>query len=335
MKSSVRKICGLSAVSLVLSVCTVQPTSISDILGSFKTNVNSALITVIKALPASITYRVAQRYIAGETIEDAVNVVKKLNASGIIATLDILGEAVTNKEDSIRAKERYLATLDAIDSYKINANISIKPSQFGLALDPEFCYQQVSELLQRAQQYHNFVRLDMESSALTDATLELYKKLHRVYPNCGIVIQANLKRTMNDIQLPEFKDTNYRLCKGVYKESNAVAFNDSLLTRNNFINIAKYLFAHGNYVAFATQDDLLIGNVQKLIDANNVDKKSFEFQTLYGVREDLRDQINKAGYRVRVYVPFGTNWYPYAMRRIQESPNVARLVVTSLLAGKK
>jgi len=304
----------------------------AHILTDSKTRINQTLITLIKKLPEPVAYIFAKKYIAGAHLEDAVTAVKRLNAQGIVATLDVLGEAVTNKEESVRAKQRYLDTLDAINQHKLDANISIKPTHFGLTLDPEFCFQQITELLARAKQYNNFVRIDMENSATTHATIELYKRLHQTFNNVGIVAQANLKRMLTDIQSPELKDTNYRLCKGVYKESNDIAYNDLNLVRKNFMAIVKHLFDHGNYVGIATQDDALINEVCKLAATDNVAKNKFEFQTLYGVREDLRDKINRDGYKVRVYIPFGTHWYPYAMRRLQESANVAWLVVTSLLA---
>lgn len=202
--------------------------STTTVLAASKARLNQLLINAIQKLPKPVVYILAKKYIAGARLTDAVVVVKKLNTQGIVATLDVLGEAVTSKEESIRVKENYLKTLDAIYRYGLDTNISIKPTHFMLTIDPEFCFQQISELLQRAQQYRNFVRIDMENSATTAATLALYKRLHQTYSNVGIVAQANLRRTLADIQFPEFKDTNYRLCKGVYKESSIVAYNDPI-----------------------------------------------------------------------------------------------------------
>lgn len=334
MYTCTRLIAPILCVNLILSTAQTDWFAVRTFTNP-KAQLNQTLINLVKKLPEPIAYIFVKKYIAGTQIKDAVIAVKELNKQGMVATLDILGESVTNKEESTRVKVQYLKTLDAIAQHKLDANISIKPTHFMLMTDPEFCFEQISELLERAKQYNNFVRIDMENSGTTSATMELYKRLHKTYNNVGIVAQANLKRMLADMQLPEFKDTNYRLCKGVYKEGNDIAYNDITLIRKNFMDIVKYLFDHGNYVAVATQDDVLIGNMYELIKKDNVAKNKFEFQTLYGVREDLRDKINHDGYKMRVYIPFGTNWYPYAMRRLQESTNVAWLLLAGLLAAVK
>ncbi len=320
--------------SLIVSAARAD-LSAATALAASKDKLNQALVALVQKLPRPVAYIFAKKYIAGAHLPDAVTVIRKLNTQGVLATLDILGEAVTNKKESVRVKEGYLKTLDAINKNHLESNISIKPTHFMLTSDPEFCFQQISELLARAQKYNNFVRIDMENSGTTDATLALYKRLHQTYTNVGIVVQANLRRTLTDIQSSELKDTNYRLCKGVYKEANTVAFNDPALTRKNFLTIVKYFFEHGNYVAIATHDDTLVQEICALAQQYNVARDKFEFQTLYGVREDLRDKMVQEGYTVRVYVPYGKNWYPYAMRRLQESKNVAGLLLMSLLSAIK
>lgn len=246
--------------------------------------------------------------------------------------MDVLGEAVTNKEESIQAKNECLRVLDAINEFKLNSNLSVKPTQMGLNIDKEFCYHQFSEIIEYASKYNNFVRIDMEDSSTTDATFELYRKLKSKYDNVGVVVQAYLKRTMNDICRNDMKNTNYRLCKGIYIEPEEIAYQDRQEVRENFIRILNYLFDNGNYVGIATHDDYLIENAYKMIKEKNISKDKFEFQMLYGVKEKLRDKINADGYKIRVYVPFGKHWYNYSIRRLQENPQVAWYITKSIFS---
>lgn len=293
---------------------------------------NKAIVDVVKILPQSIVFIFAKRYIAGETIQDGIRVVKELNSKGILATMDVLGEAVTNKEESEQAKLECLHVLDVIQENNLKSNLSIKPTQMGLKIDFDFCYKQVSEILERAAKYKNFVRIDMEDSSTTDATFELYKRLREKYDNVGVVVQAYLKRTMNDVQNPEMKGTNYRLCKGIYIEPEEIAYKKKQGIRDNFIKILEYFFNNGNYVGIATHDDYLIEKAYQMIKEKNIPKDKFEFQMLYGVKENLRDKINSDGYKIRVYVPFGKHWYNYSIRRLQENPQVAWYITKSIFS---
>lgn len=293
---------------------------------------NKAIVDVVKILPQSIVFIFAKRYIAGETIQDGIRVVKELNSKGILATMDVLGEAVTNKEESEQAKLECLHVLDVIQENNLKSNLSIKPTQMGLKIDFDFCYKQVSEILERAAKYKNFVRIDMEDSSTTDATFELYKRLREKYDNVGIVVQAYLKRTMSDIQNPDMKGTNYRLCKGIYIEPEEIAYKKKQEIRDNFIKILEYFFNNGNYVGIATHDDYLIEKAYQMIKEKNIPKDKFEFQMLYGVKENLRDKINSDGYKIRVYVPFGKHWYNYSIRRLQENPQVAWYITKSIFS---
>ncbi len=293
---------------------------------------NKTIVEVVKILPQSIVFIFAKRYIAGETIDDGIRVVKELNSKGILATMDVLGEAVTNKEESEQAKLECLKVLDVIEQNNLKSNLSIKPTQMGLNIDKEFCYDQVSEILERAAMYKNFVRIDMEDSSTTDATFELYKKLRKKYDNVGIVVQAYLKRTMNDIQNVEMKGTNYRLCKGIYIEPEKIAYKNKQEIQDNFVKILEYFFDNGNYVGIATHDDYLIEKAYQMIKEKNIPKDKFEFQMLYGVKENLRDKINADGYKIRVYVPFGKHWYNYSIRRLQENPQVAWYITKSIFS---
>lgn len=287
-------------------------------------------------MPKNIVGFFSRKYIAGETLQDGINVVKQLNAKGIYATMDVLGEAVKNKEESIDAKNKAMEVLDAIEKYKLLANLSIKPTQMGLLIDEEFAYEQILELVKRAHEMNNFVRIDMEDSSTTDMTINLFKRIFQNYKNVGIVIQAYLKRSFDDVIVLNKIGTNYRLCKGIYVEPASIAIKDRQAIRENYLKILKQMFLDGNYVGIATHDKYLIDEAYKMIREMNIPKDKFEFQMLLGVREDLRDKINNDGYKIRVYVPFGKDWYAYSVRRLKENPSIAGHIVKSFLTfGKR
>lgn len=294
--------------------------------------INSVIVSFVKLLPKQVVHMFAKKYIAGEKLEDAVRVVNDLNARGIMATMDVLGEAISNKKEAEQAKAECLQVLDTIEQNKLNANLSLKPTQLGLGIDPEFCFVQLSEILDRAKKYNNFVRIDMEDSPFTDLTIDLYKKLRQKYDNVGIVIQAYLKRTFVDVQTPSMNGTNYRLCKGIYIEPAEIAYKGYQEVRDNYLKILNYLLDNGNYVGIATHDDYLVEKAYELIKQKNISKDKFEFQMLYGVKERLRDKINADGFKIRIYVPFGVHWYKYSIRRLQENPNMAWHITKSIFS---
>ncbi len=293
---------------------------------------NDLIVAFVKLLPKSIVHIFAKRYIAGEKLEDAVRVTKEFNQKGIFTTIDVLGEAVSTKRESELAKKECLAVLDAIEKHKLKSNLSLKPTQLGLSIDRQFCYEQVSEILERAKSYNNFVRIDMEDSPTTDATFELYNNLREKYTNVGVVVQAYLKRTYNDVQKQNELGTNYRLCKGIYIEPEEIAYKDRQKVRDNYLAILEAMLKNGNYVGIATHDDYLVKGAYELIKKLNISKDKFEFQMLYGVKEDLRDKINADGYKIRIYVPFGEHWYKYSIRRLQENPEVAWYITKSIFS---
>jgi proline dehydrogenase len=215
---------------------------------------------------------------------------------------------------------------------KLLANLSIKPTQMGLAIDEELAYQQILELAQRANEINNFVRIDMEDSPFTDLTFDIYKRIYEEYSNVGVVLQAYLKRTFNDTIVLNKLGTNYRLCKGIYVEPAAIAYKDKQVIRDNFLKCLELMLKSGNYVGIATHDKYLIDKSYELIKTLNIPKNMFEFQMLLGVREDLRDKINKDGYKIRIYVPFGEDWYKYSIRRLQENPQLAGHIVKEFFA---
>jgi proline dehydrogenase len=282
-------------------------------------------------MPKPVVGFFSKKYIAGETLQDAVDFVKKLNSKGIYATMDVLGESVANKSESIKCKNEALEVLDAIEKNKLMANLSIKPTQMGLAIDEQFAYEQILELVKKAAEYKNFVRIDMEDSPFTDKTLNLYKRIFEHHKNVGVVIQAYMKRSMDDIIALNKIGTNYRLCKGIYVEPAAIAYKGKQEVRDNYLKLLDQLFKDGNYVGIATHDKPLIDAAYARIKEKNIPKERFEFQMLLGVREDLRDKINNDGYKIRIYVPFGKDWYAYSVRRLKENPSVAGTIAKSFL----
>ena len=293
---------------------------------------HTLLVKMVQAMPENLVWIFSKKYIAGKTLQSAVDTVKQLNSKGIYGTLDVLGESINTIEEAIEAKKKALEVFDAILENKLLANLSIKPTQMGLAIDKEFAYQQILELVKHAAEIENFVRIDMEDSPYTDITLEVYKRIFSEYENVGVVLQAYLKRTMNDTILLNKIGTNYRLCKGIYIEPATIAYKERQAVRDNFVKNLELMLKNGNYVGIATHDEYLINKAYEMIKQMNIPKDKFEFQMLLGVREDLRDRINKDGYKIRIYVPFGEDWYRYSMRRLQENPNIAGHIVKEFFA---
>ena len=295
---------------------------------------NKIIVAIVQMMPASIVWIFSKKYIAGKTLDEAVQLVKKLNEKNIYATIDVLGEAIQNKEEAVIAKNECLQVLNTIEGNNLKANLSLKPTQLGLNLDEEFAYQQVSEILNRAKELKNFVRLDMEDSPYTDATINLYKKLIKEYDNVGIVVQSYLKRTFDDVVILNKLGTNYRLCKGIYVEPATIAYKDKQAIRDSYVKSLEKMLKSGNYVGIATHDEYLINEAYRMIKELEVPKDKFEFQMLLGVREDLRDKINSDGYKIRIYVPFGEHWYKYSMRRLKENPLIAGHIFRNIFAIK-
>jgi len=293
---------------------------------------HNLLVKTVQVMPLNVVWQFSKKYIAGKTLQAAVDKVKELNSKGILATLDVLGESIKTKEEAVEAKRKALEVFDAIVKNKLNANLSIKPTQMGLAIDRELAYGQVLELIKRANEIKNFVRIDMEDSPYTDHTIDLYKSIYEEYSNVGVVLQAYLKRTFNDTIVLNKLGTNYRLCKGIYIEPATIAYKDKQAIRDNFLKCLELMLKNGNYVGIATHDKYLIDKSYEMIRDLNIPKDNFEFQMLLGVREDLRDKINKDGYRIRIYVPFGEDWYKYSIRRLQENPNIAGHIVKEFFA---
>ncbi|MBK8946020.1 MAG: proline dehydrogenase family protein [Ignavibacteriae bacterium] len=292
--------------------------------------INQSIVSFVKVLPKSVVHIFAKKYIAGETLEDAVNVVKQLNSKGIFATLDVLGEAIKTKEEAIHEKEECLRVLNAIDQNKLKANLSIKPTSLGLSIDEDFFYQQLKEVLTKAKELNNFVRVDMEDSPYTSSTIKIFKMVQIEFDNVGIVVQAYLKRTMDDVNDLNKSKTNYRLCKGIYIEPEEIAYKNKQSVRDNFLNLLEKMFQNKSYVGIATHDEYLVNGAYRIIDDMKLSKDKYEFQMLYGVTEKLRDKINCDGHKIRIYVPYGKKWYAYSIRRMQENPEIAGHIAKSI-----
>ncbi|HEX2981955.1 MAG TPA: proline dehydrogenase family protein [Ignavibacteriales bacterium] len=292
--------------------------------------INNTIVKMVKVMPKPVVYIFAKKYIAGEELSDAVKAVKDLNAKGIMATMDVLGEAIKSKDEAVQSKRECLEVLNIIKKEKLNANLSVKPTQLGLDIDFDFGLFQTEEIVKAAKEIGSFVRLDMEDSTVTDATFKLLNKLKEKYDNVGVVVQAYLKRTYDDVVKLNKTNVNYRLCKGIYIEPEEIAIKDKQGIRDNYLKILGKMLDDGVYVGIATHDDYLVEKAYELIKKKNLSKDKYEFQMLYGVKEDLRDKINADGHRIRVYVPFGKQWYKYSIRRLQENPQVAWYVTKSI-----
>ena len=268
----------------------------------------------------------ASRFVAGETVDDALSVARELNAKGITASLDLLGESVTTEKEARAARDAYITLLDRIQQAGLQANVSVKLTAMGLDIDHELCVAVMQDVLGRAQMYDSFVRLDMESSAYTDITLKLFED--RLYPaykaHVGVVLQSSLYRTFADVEHMNALRARVRICKGAYKEPATVAYPAKSDVDANYVKCMQTLMLKGHYPGIATHDPSIIAEAKRWAKEQGIASDRFEFQMLYGIRRDLQESLVKEGYRVRCYVPFGTQWYPYLMRRLAERPaNVA------------
>lgn len=291
---------------------------------------NQLIVGTVQLMPKATVRFFSGKYIAGERLSDAIDVAKELNKKGICGTTDVLGEAISNKEEAIEAKNECFQVLDAISKFKINSNLSIKPTQLGLGLDQEFCLEQVLQIVEKAKLAGNFVRIDMEDSPYTTKTFDLLKKVREKYDNVGVVVQAYLRRTYDDVIELNKIGTNYRLCKGIYIEPADIAYKGKQEVRDNYMKVLEAMLKNGNYVGIATHDVFLIDAAKEMIKGMKIPKDKFEFQMLLGVREDLRDKIVKEGYKIRVYIPFGEHWYKYSIRRLKENPEVAGYIFKNI-----
>jgi proline dehydrogenase len=282
-------------------------------------------------VPKFVVRQVARRYVAGEEVADAVRTIRELNAEGAMATVDVLGEEVTDPRAAAAAVEQYLELLATIDRERLDANVSIKPTMLGLKVDEAMCLDNIRRIVARAAELDNFVRIDMEDHTCTDATLRIYRTLAGELGHVGVVLQSYLHRTMDDAVGLLPLAPNIRLCKGIYREPRTIAWTLYETVRANFIAVMDRLLEGGAYVGIATHDAHLVWAGMTTVSRLGLAPAAYEFQMLLGVDPELRRIILERGHRLRVYVPFGRDWYPYSMRRLRENPTVAHHVTRAML----
>ncbi len=292
------------------------------------------VVTTLPLVPKFVVGKVARRYVAGETRAEALAKVRALNGGGAMATIDLLGEEVTEPAKAAAATQEYVELLDDIAAAGVDSNVSIKPTMLGLKIEEALCRDNVTRIAEAAARHGNFVRLDMEDRTTTDATLRIYRELHERLGNVGVVFQAYMRRTLDDIDALPATGANVRLCKGIYIEPRRDAWKGYDTVRHNFVAALEKLFARGVYVGVATHDEFLTCAACAALDRLRIPRERYEFQMLLGVDEELRRILLERGHRLRVYVPYGADWYPYSVRRLRENPEVARHVMRAFFRGR-
>jgi proline dehydrogenase len=288
-----------------------------------------AVVTLLPAVPKRVVRTLSSRYIAGSDLNDARRVVAELNADGKLATVDVLGEEVTQETEAAEITAEYVAALEAFARDHLDANVSIKPTGLGLKLGYELCKKNVEAVIAAAEPTNRFVRIDMEDSSTTDETLRLFRELRdEGHGRVGPVLQASLKRTVADAAA--LAGASVRLCKGIYVEPESIQFRDDQAVRDSFVQALEALLDGDCYAAIATHDEWLVEQSQRLLRERGVQQDRYEFQMLLGVRPELGDRIVADGHRLRIYVPYGRQWYEYSLRRLQENPKIAGYVAGDL-----
>ena len=295
---------------------------------------NQLVARTLPFVPKSIVGAVSRRYIAGETLAEALEIATDLNRRGFMTTLDLLGEDTRNIEQARRTAMEYRTILAALGKAGIEGNISVKPTQFGLKVDPQLCLELFRGLVEDARSLGYFVRVEMEDATCTESTIELYQSLLPDFDNVGVVIQAYLRRSKSDVSRIAEHAPNVRMVKGVYVEAESIAYRDADAIRRNFLTLSETLLRAGAYVAFATHDETLIQQSFRLVETLGLAPRAYEFQMLLGVQQKLRQTILDSGHRTRVYIPFGADWYAYSVRRLRENPKIAGYVLRAMLRGE-
>jgi proline dehydrogenase len=288
------------------------------------------VVTTLPLVPKPVVRAVARRYLAGETIPEMIRTVSALNARGVVATVSVLGEHVTSRDEALDAVRRFVDVLGAIVERGLDANVSVKPTQIGLKIDPAFCEANLRAIIAAAEPHGRFVRIDMEDSSCTSDTLALFRAVRRDHEKVGTVLQAYLHRSADDATRLAGEGARIRICKGIYSEPASIAFHDREQIRDSFMRLVEILLRRRCYVAVATHDEALVEKSLALAASLGLGHDAYEFQMLLGVAEPLRARLVAAGHRVRVYVPFGPLWYPYSIRRLRENPRIARYVLEGI-----
>ena len=296
--------------------------------------INSAIAGVLPIIPKPIVGHFAQKYIAGETLEDATRVIAKLNGEGFMCTANILGEHITNIEEADKYLNSYKEVLSSITEKNLDMNISIKMTQLGMGIDDGVCFEFMNEMIRLSEEVNNFIRIDMEDSKYTTKTLDIHSKFLENYSNVGTVIQAYLRRSETDVKELIKLKANIRICKGIYIEPIEIAFKERDEIRHNFSLLLEMLLKSGCYVGIATHDEYLVDVAYQLIKELGLSNEEYEFQMIYGVTEKLRNKILNDGHRLRIYVPFGEDWYAYSVRRLKENPAIVGYVIKNIFSFK-
>lgn len=292
--------------------------------------------TVLPYLPQQLVWIFSRRYIAGRSVEDCIRISRQLNDTGAEVTVDLLGEFIKNLDEAVANRDEYLQIIDRFTAEGIKGNFSLKPTSFGLLIDKETCYHLIRNIVRKVNEKQGFVRIDMEDSQCVGLEIELFRRLKTEFPgNVGLVLQAYLRRTVADIESmmdlhSEDSPLNFRLCKGIYREPPEIAYKDYQEVRNNFLLILQIMLKNGIYAGIATHDRYLIEEAYKLIKHYRPNPGKYEFQMLYGVTPELRAGIIANGHRMRIYVPFGKEWFNYSTRRLKENPKIATHIVKAL-----
>ena len=292
-----------------------------------------ALANSVPLIPRPVVKRISSRYIAGERMEEMIRTIHDLNLEGCVATVDVLGESTKDRFDALGKLRQYEEVLEALDEHDLDSGISVKLTAIGLTLDRKLCRANLGEIVGFAAQRNRFVRVDMEDSPYTSDTLDLVHDLHEEHENVGAVIQAYMRRSLADVQRLGQAGVSVRLCKGIYDEPREVAYKDFDTVRENYVMLLEELFRGEGHVAIATHDGYLVWHAQRLIHQMEISKSRYEFQTLLGVDDELQKILVGEGHRMRVYVPFGEEWYEYSTRRLKENPRIARYVAQDVIGS--
>jgi proline dehydrogenase len=294
---------------------------------------DKAIANSVPAIPRPVVRRISRRYIAGDTLEEAVATVRDLNRSGCVATIDLLGESTESKADAARTLREYEKVIDVLDKHNLESGISVKLTGLGLTINEELCRANLEQIVSYAGEKGRFVRVDMEDSPYTSVTLDMVIDLHERHENVGAVIQAYMRRSLDDVVRLTEAGISVRLCKGIYDEPRRIAYKDFDTVRENYRLLLEELLRGGSYVGIATHDEFLVWHALRLIHQLEVPKDRYEFQMLLGVDEELRGILVGAGHKLRVYVPFGKDWYEYSSRRLKENPKIAGYVAKDVFAS--
>ncbi len=295
--------------------------------------VDKAIANSVPAIPRPIVKRISSRYIAGDTLDEALSTVRALNEQGCVATIDLLGESTESKADAAATLRNYERVLDALDAHGLEGCISVKLTGLGLTLNEQLCRANLEEVVEYAKERGRFVRVDMEDSPHTEATLQIVHDTYGHHENTGAVLQAYMRRSIEDVQHVIDAGFSVRLCKGIYDEPREIAYKDFDTVRQNYIFLLDELLKGGVYVGIATHDEFLIWHALRLIHQLEVPEDRYEFQMLLGVDEELRSILVEAGHKLRVYVPFGEDWYEYSTRRLKENPKIAGYVARDVIGS--